>query len=99
MFIHATPWYAPEYLLFWNIDSYIGVGKNVPVCFKCLLHLEKNMSSLLIMSVCRENDITGVIDTTFAVEVNSFGVLKVHELKTGGKEIPVSEDNKKEYVK
>ncbi|XP_054282243.1 E3 ubiquitin-protein ligase SMURF2-like [Macrosteles quadrilineatus] len=46
-----------------------------------------------------ENDITGVIDTTFAVEVNSFGVLKVHELKTGGKEIAVTEDNKKEYVK
>lgn len=46
-----------------------------------------------------ENDLTGVIDTTFAVEINSFGVLKVHELKTGGKEIIVNEDNKKEYVK
>ncbi|KAL1131164.1 hypothetical protein AAG570_012401, partial [Ranatra chinensis] len=46
-----------------------------------------------------ENDLTGVIDTTFAVEVNSFGVLKVHELKAGGKDIPVTENNKKEYVK
>ncbi|XP_046660862.1 E3 ubiquitin-protein ligase SMURF2 isoform X2 [Homalodisca vitripennis] len=46
-----------------------------------------------------ENDLTGVIDTTFAVEVNSFGVLKVHELKTGGKDIIVTEENKKEYVK
>jgi len=46
-----------------------------------------------------ENDITGIMDTTFAVEVNSFGVVKLHELKTGGKEIQLTEANKKEYVK
>lgn len=46
-----------------------------------------------------ENNITGVIDTTFAVEQNSFGVLKVHELKPGGKDEPVTEDNKGLYVK
>ncbi|RZF41775.1 hypothetical protein LSTR_LSTR012292 [Laodelphax striatellus] len=46
-----------------------------------------------------DNDLTGVIDTTFAVEVNSFGVLRVHELKSGGKDIPVTDENKKEYVK
>uniref|UniRef100_A0A905QWT7 E3 ubiquitin-protein ligase n=2 Tax=Rhodnius TaxID=13248 RepID=A0A905QWT7_RHOPR len=46
-----------------------------------------------------ENDITNIIDTTFAVECNSFGVLKVHELKTGGKDIQLSEDNKKDYVR
>ncbi|XP_014270520.1 E3 ubiquitin-protein ligase SMURF2 [Halyomorpha halys] len=46
-----------------------------------------------------ENDISPVIDTTFAVECNSFGVLKVHELKTGGKDLPLTEENKKEYVK
>ncbi|XP_075230861.1 SMAD specific E3 ubiquitin protein ligase isoform X2 [Lycorma delicatula] len=46
-----------------------------------------------------ENDLTGVIDTTFAVEINSFGVLRVHELKAGGRDIPVTEENKKEYVK
>ncbi|BES98348.1 e3 ubiquitin-protein ligase [Nesidiocoris tenuis] len=45
------------------------------------------------------NDITNVIDTTFAVEFNTFGVLKVHELKTGGKDIQVTEDNKREYVR
>jgi E3 ubiquitin ligase SMURF1/2 len=48
---------------------------------------------------CRENNITGVIDTTFSVEHNSFGVLRVHELKPGGREILVTEENKKEYVK
>lgn len=40
-----------------------------------------------------------IIDTTFAVEQSSFGVLKLHELKTGGQNIQLTEDNKKEYVK
>nr|CAH7733586.1 unnamed protein product [Callosobruchus chinensis] len=46
-----------------------------------------------------ENNIDGVLDTTFSVENNSFGVIKVHELKTGGAGIPVTEDNKREYVR
>lgn len=47
----------------------------------------------------RENNIDGVLDTTFSVENNSFGVVKVHELKPGGASIAVTEDNKREYVK
>lgn len=47
----------------------------------------------------RENNINNVIDTTFSVENNSFGALKVHELKNQGSNIPVTEENKKEYVK
>ena len=46
-----------------------------------------------------ENNISDVIDTTFSVEHDSFGVLKVHELKKNGRNIPVTEQNKKEYVK
>ncbi|CAH1154742.1 unnamed protein product [Phaedon cochleariae] len=46
-----------------------------------------------------ENDIDGVLDTTFSVENNSFGIVKVHELKPSGASIPVTEDNKREYVK
>jgi len=46
-----------------------------------------------------DNKITGVIDTTFSVEHNSFGELKVHELKPGGKDILVTEENKREYVR
>ncbi|XP_069685211.1 E3 ubiquitin-protein ligase SMURF2 [Periplaneta americana] len=46
-----------------------------------------------------ENNMTGVIDTTFSVEHNSFGVLRVHELKPGGRDVLVTEENKKEYVK
>lgn len=48
----------------------------------------------------RENKIEPeVLDASFAVEVNSFGVLKAHELKAGGQNIQVTEENKKEYVK
>ena len=39
------------------------------------------------------------MDATFSVEHSSFGVIKNHELKPGGKDIPVTEDNKKEYVR
>ncbi|XP_066258388.1 E3 ubiquitin-protein ligase SMURF2 [Euwallacea similis] len=46
-----------------------------------------------------ENNIDGVLDTTFSVENNSFGVVKVHELKPSGAQIAVTEDNKREYVK
>lgn len=49
--------------------------------------------------VFSENNIDGVLDTSFSVENNSFGVVKVHELKTGGSGITVTEDNKREYVK
>lgn len=48
---------------------------------------------------CRENDITDIIDNTFTVEHESFGVLQMRELKPGGSNIMVTEENKKEYVK
>ena len=44
-----------------------------------------------------ENDLTGVIDTTFSVEHDSFGVMKVHDLKKNGRNIQVTEQNKKEW--
>ena len=46
-----------------------------------------------------ENNIEGVLDHTFCVESNSFGQFTEHELKPGGSEIVVTEDNKKEYVR
>ncbi|KAF7405811.1 hypothetical protein HZH68_005180 [Vespula germanica] len=46
-----------------------------------------------------ENSIDGVLDATFSVEHSSFGVLKNHELKPGGKDIQVTEENKREYVR
>lgn len=47
----------------------------------------------------RDNNITSVIDTTFSVEHDSFGQIQVHELKPNGREIPVTDENKREYVR
>lgn len=47
----------------------------------------------------RENDIENVLDHTFSVEHNSFGKVQEYELKPGGKDVSVTEENKREYVK
>ena len=39
-----------------------------------------------------------MIYQSFAVEKMSFGTLNLFDLKPDGKDIPVTEDNKKEYV-
>ncbi|KAJ1953679.1 E3 ubiquitin-protein ligase tom1, partial [Dispira parvispora] len=46
-----------------------------------------------------ENDITDLLDLTFSIEVDEFGENRVIDLKPGGSEIPVTEENKHEYVK
>jgi len=38
------------------------------------------------------------LDLTFVVSEEVLGMLKEHELKPGGKDIPVTEQNKKEYI-
>ncbi|GHJ84973.1 hypothetical protein NliqN6_1375 [Naganishia liquefaciens] len=45
-----------------------------------------------------ENDITDIIDLDFSLEVEEFGAKKVIDLKPNGSQIPVTEENKKEYV-
>lgn len=44
------------------------------------------------------NDIDGILDLTFAVEDDLFGKIVEVELKPGGSEIPVTNENKREYV-
>lgn len=46
----------------------------------------------------RENDITDILEETFAVTEERFGEIVNIELKPGGEDIPVTEENKKEYV-
>jgi E3 ubiquitin ligase SMURF1/2 len=53
----------------------------------------------LVCFLSSENDITGVLDHTFCVEHNAYGEIIQHELKPNGKSIPVTEENKKEYVR
>ncbi|GJE96532.1 ubiquitin-protein ligase [Phanerochaete sordida] len=45
-----------------------------------------------------ENDITDVIDETFTTTEERFGEMVTVELKAGGADVPVTEENKKEYV-
>ncbi|KAJ3883765.1 hypothetical protein F5051DRAFT_424020 [Lentinula edodes] len=45
-----------------------------------------------------ENDITDIIDTSFTTTEERFGEMVTIELKPGGEDIPVTEDNKKDYV-
>ncbi|KAF8967142.1 hypothetical protein BDZ97DRAFT_1805418 [Flammula alnicola] len=45
-----------------------------------------------------DNDITDVLDETFTTAEERFGELVTIELKPGGEDIPVMEENKKDYV-
>lgn len=45
-----------------------------------------------------ENDITDVLDQTFSIDDEQFGETKTVDLKPGGSEIQVTNENKKEYV-
>ena len=45
------------------------------------------------------DEITKIVDTNFAVEHEAYGAIRTHELKKGGKDIPVTEANKREYVR
>jgi E3 ubiquitin-protein ligase HUWE1 len=45
-----------------------------------------------------ENDITDIIDLTFSVDTDDFGKMKTVDLKPNGRNIPVTQENKQEYV-
>lgn len=45
------------------------------------------------------NDITDIITETFSVEVEAFGEMQVVDLIENGRNIPVTEDNKHEYIR
>ena len=40
----------------------------------------------------------GVLDLTFSVEADEWGVIKVIDLKPGGRDLAVTDENKREYV-
>jgi len=46
-----------------------------------------------------ENDITDIITETFSVEDDVFGATKVVDLIENGRNVPVTEENKQEYVR
>ncbi|KAF9997246.1 hypothetical protein BGZ79_009053 [Entomortierella chlamydospora] len=46
-----------------------------------------------------ENNITDIVEETFSVETDDFGNNRIVDLKPNGRNIPVTEENKHEYVK
>ena len=49
-------------------------------------------------AVHSENDITGVIEPTFSTEDESFGEVQTIDLKPNGRNVEVTNENKKEYI-
>ncbi|KAH9459522.1 hypothetical protein Pst134EA_019671 [Puccinia striiformis f. sp. tritici] len=45
-----------------------------------------------------DNDIDGIFELTFSVEADDFGSTQIVDLKPGGQEILVTNENKPEYV-
>ena len=70
------------------------LGKTVSIKDMETLDLEYYKSLLWML----ENDITDVITETFSVETDDFGVTEVVDLVENGRNIPVAEENKQEYV-
>ncbi|KAG8230832.1 hypothetical protein J437_LFUL010229 [Ladona fulva] len=74
--------------------------------YKALLRLPVSLSDLESLDGefhqsllwIKENDITGLLELTFSVTEEVFGRVAERELKPGGRNIPVTEKNKKEYL-
>jgi hypothetical protein len=54
--------------------------------------------SLFLIGCCSDNDIDGVLDLTFSTDDERFGETVTIDLKPGGRDIEVTNENKKEYV-
>lgn len=52
----------------------------------------------LLTNSGRENDIEGIIEMNFAVDDEKFGERRTIDLKPGGRDEPVTNENKGEYV-
>jgi len=83
------------------LDAYFIVS-----FYKMILKKKINLSDLESvdaelhrgMSWMLDNDITDVIDETFTTTEDRFGEMVTIDLKPGGSEVPVTEENKKDYV-
>ena len=68
-----------------------------PVSVKDMETLDLDYYKSLIWML--ENDITDIITETFSVESEAFGESQIIDLKENGRNIPVTEANKQEYVR
>lgn len=51
-----------------------------------------------VLTLSRENDITSVLELTFATDDERFGETVTIDLKPNGRNIEVTNENKKEYI-
>lgn len=70
------------------------LGKSVSIKDMETLDLDYYKSLLWML----ENDITDIITENFSVETDDFGEKQVIDLIEGGRHIPVTQENKEEYV-
>lgn len=68
-----------------------------PVSVKDMETLDLDYYKSLIWML--ENDITDIITETFSVETEAFGETQIIDLKENGRNIPVTDHNKQEYVR
>lgn len=69
----------------------------IPVDFKDLEAADPEFYKSLVWIL--ENDITDVMEMTFSLEVDEFGSHKIIDLIPDGRSVPVTEANKREYVR
>ena len=70
------------------------LGKTVSIKDMETLDLEYYKSLLWML----DNDISDIISETFCVETDDFGVTEIVDLCENGRNVPVTEENKQEYV-
>ena len=67
-----------------------------PVSIKDMETLDLDYYKSLLWML--ENDITDIITETFSIETDDFGVPQIVDLIENGRNVPVTEENKQEYV-
>lgn len=52
----------------------------------------------LLTTLFRDNDIEGIVELTFSVDDEKFGERRTIDLIPGGEDIPVTNENKAQYI-
>ena len=67
-----------------------------PVSIKDMETLDLDYYKSLLWML--ENDITDIITETFSIETDQFGAIEIVDLIENGRNVPVTEENKQEYI-
>ena len=67
-----------------------------PVSIKDMETLDLDYYKSLLWML--ENDITDIITETFSIETDNFGIIQIVDLIENGRNVPVTEENKQEYL-